>query len=217
MMVFLFRTLRARHICIVIRLKIFRRSWLTQSPGKFFLTRQRWLNSDNASNATSIQWYISLETTLIDGIFAWKRGYLVKKGNSWSNAWNKELCTNKVQKLYLPLVPLCHSYFHSLSECCHKSKRCASAPQDHPRNATKRHHLCTCANQVNFHTWSRWYSAFCCFPWIPRHLKESTKIKKSNVYCTGNGHCKLWYLKSYLPSLSKKTNWPVFASNDFQK
>ena len=80
MMVFLFRTLRARHICIVIRLKIFRRSWLTQSPGKFFLTRQRWLNSDNASNATSIQWYISLETTLIDGIFAWKRGYLVKKG-----------------------------------------------------------------------------------------------------------------------------------------
>lgn len=82
-MAILFRTLRARHICIVIRWKIFRRSWLTQSPGKFFLTRQRWLNSDNASNATSIQWYISLETTLIDGIFAWKRGYLVKKGNSW--------------------------------------------------------------------------------------------------------------------------------------
>ena len=162
-----------------------------------------------------------------NGIFHWKRRWSMvylpgnvaiwlKKG-SWSNARNKELCTNKVQKLYLPLVPLCHSYFHSLSECCHKSKRCASAPQDHPRNATKRHHLCTCANQVNFHTWSRWYSAFCCFPWIPRHLKESTKIKKSNVYCTGNGYCKLWYLKSYLPSLLKKTNWPVFASNDFQK
>ena len=76
-MAILFRTLCARHICTVIRLKIFRRSWLTQSPGKFFLTRQCWLNSDNASNATSIQWYISLETTLIDGIFAWKRGYLV--------------------------------------------------------------------------------------------------------------------------------------------
>ena len=52
--------------------KIFRRIWLAQIPR---LTLHDY-PALGESNIRSIRWYICLETRLIDGIFAWKRGCL---------------------------------------------------------------------------------------------------------------------------------------------
>ena len=51
--------------------------WL-QSSGEFVITDGRLPYLEEASNIPSIRRYIWLETRLIDGIFAWKRGCLGK-------------------------------------------------------------------------------------------------------------------------------------------
>ena len=59
--------------------KISRCFWLDPVPRKFFITNWRLPYLEDATNIPSILWYISLETRLVDGIFAWKQGCL---GNS---------------------------------------------------------------------------------------------------------------------------------------